>query len=161
MTTGTPQNDRSTISYMKFAAMIMTATAVAFALLYVKTHSFEHLYWSETRFYMALVMGGAMTVVLTAFMFRVYGNTAVNLVVLSAGICIFAGSLYLVRSQSTVDQVEWMKEMIPHHSSAILTSQRANIADDRVRQLAEEIIRTQQLQIEQMQQLITELESRT
>ncbi len=149
------------MSALKFVAMIATVTAVIFALLYLKTHSADHLYWSETRFYMALVMGGAMTVVLTAFMFRVYGSTAVNLVVLAAGAIVFGGSLYLVRSQDTIDQVDWMREMIPHHSTAILTSRRASISDERVRQLAEEIIRTQQQQIEQMRQLIAELESPT
>lgn len=156
--TSTPSGRDRRVSALKFIAMIATATAVVFALLYLKTHNVDHLYWSETRFYMALVMGGAMTVVLTAFMFRVYGSTAVNLVVLTAGTIVFGGSLYLVRSQDTIDQVDWMREMIPHHSTAILTSRRASISDERVRRLAEEIIRTQQRQIEQMQQLITELE---
>lgn len=63
-----------------------------------------------------------------------------------------------VRSQQTVDQVDWMQAMIPHHSIAILTSERADIDDPRVRQLADDIIKAQKREISEMQQLIKELE---
>lgn len=51
-----------------------------------------------------------------------------------------------------------MKAMIPHHSIAILTSERAEISDPRVRQLADEIIEAQQREIAEMEALIADLE---
>ena len=71
---------------------------------------------------------------------------------------VFAVSLGLVRSQATVDQVSWMKAMIPHHSIAILTSERADIDDPRVRELADGIIKTQREEIAEMKALIAELQ---
>ena len=71
----------------------------------------------------------------------------------------FAGSLYLVRSQATVGEVAWMKAMIPHHSIAILTSERAKLRDPRVRELAAGIIETQREEISRMKQLIAYLEA--
>lgn len=64
----------------------------------------------------------------------------------------------LVRSQATVEQVSWMKAMIPHHSIAILTSERAAITDARVRALADGIIETQRKEIAEMEALIVELQ---
>jgi hypothetical protein len=147
------------MSYLKFGAMIATSTAVMFALMYLNAYSLDHVQWSETRFYMALIMGAAMAIVMMSFMFGTYGNRLVNVAVLVAGVAVFAGSLHLVRSQDTVDDVDWMKAMIPHHSTAILTSERADLKDAHVRRLADQIIETQRREIEQMQELISELES--
>jgi uncharacterized protein (DUF305 family) len=51
-----------------------------------------------------------------------------------------------------------MKAMIPHHSIAILTSERAELSDPRVRQLADEIIEAQRREIDEMKTLIADLE---
>ncbi len=70
----------------------------------------------------------------------------------------FAIALWLVRSQTTVEEVSWMRAMIPHHSIAILTSERAKIADPRVRKLADQIIEAQRREIGEMKALIDALE---
>ena len=51
-----------------------------------------------------------------------------------------------------------MKDMIPHHSIAILTSERAKITDPRVRKLADGIIEAQRRETAQMEALIKELD---
>ncbi|NND59508.1 MAG: DUF305 domain-containing protein, partial [Gammaproteobacteria bacterium] len=68
-------------------------------------------------------------------------------------------AVFLVRSQTTVDDRAWMKAMIPHHSIAILTSERAEIVDQRVRELADEIIEAQRREIEEMNWLIEDIET--
>ena len=73
---------------------------------------------------------------------------------------IVAGSLYLVRSQETVDDVSYMRAMIPHHSIAIMTSERAHIRDPRVRALADDIIKAQVREISEMKRLIADLEAK-
>ena len=87
-----------------------------------------------------------------------YKKTKINLMVYGVSVVLFAFGLWGVRSQQTVDQVDWMQAMIPHHSIAILTSSRADIEDPRVRQLADEIIEAQRREIAEMQALIDELE---
>ncbi len=147
-------------SYAKFGAMIAASTAVMFVLMYLNTYALEHVFFSETRFYMAFVMGAAMAVIMLLFMLGMYKNSRVNMGILIGSVVVFAGALWLVRSQTTVEDVSWMKAMIPHHSIAILTSERANISDPRVRKLADEIIEAPRREIDEMKTLIKALENK-
>jgi uncharacterized protein (DUF305 family) len=148
------------MSYWRFAAMIATSTVVMYGLMYLNTWAFDHIFWSQTRAWMALLMGAVMALIMLGFMLSMYRRTALNLAIAAASIAVFAGSLWLVRSQATVDDVDYMKAMIPHHSIAIMTSTRARITDPRVRELADEIIEAQQREIGEMKSLIADLESR-
>ena len=146
-------------SYGRFAAMIATSTAVMLGLMYLNTYALDHVFWSQTRFWMALVMGATMAIVMLAFMLHMYRNRMANAAIFIGAAVVLAGSLYMVRSQATVSDVSWMKAMIPHHSIAILTSERATLRDPRVRELAGEIIEAQRREIDEMKALIEDLES--
>jgi uncharacterized protein (DUF305 family) len=145
-------------SYARFGAMIATSTVVMFGLMYLNTYQVDHLFFSETRAYMALLMGATMSIIMLGYMQGMYKNQRVNLGIFAGSIAVFALALWLVRSQVTVDQVSWMRAMIPHHSIAILTSERAQIIDSRARELADTIIETQRREIAEMKALIEELE---
>lgn len=145
-------------NYARFGAMIATSTIVMFGLMYLNVFQLNHIFFSETRAYMALVMGASMAIVMLAFMLGMYKKRGVNIAIFAGSVVVFAASLWLVRSQQTVEQVSWMKAMIPHHSIAILTSERATITDPRVRKLADEIIQAQREEIAEMERLISELE---
>ncbi|MGK9065133.1 DUF305 domain-containing protein [Stutzerimonas chloritidismutans] len=147
-------------NYARFGAMIATSTLVMFGLMYLNTYALDHIFFSETRAYMAVVMGASMAIVMLAFMLGMYQKRGVNLGIFLGSAVVFAGALWLVRSQQTVDQVSYMKAMIPHHSIAIMTSERATIRDPRVRELADGIIQTQREEIAEMKQLIEELEGK-
>ncbi|MBU2485246.1 MAG: DUF305 domain-containing protein [Alphaproteobacteria bacterium] len=144
-------------SYLRFAAMIATSTLVMFGLMYLNTYAASHVWFSQTRMWMALYMGAAMAAVMLAFMLGMYRNTRLNTAIFAAAALVFTGSLYLVRSQDTIGDEAWMKAMIPHHSIAILTSERAEISDPRVRKLADEIIEAQRREIAEMEALIADL----
>jgi hypothetical protein len=148
------------MSYGRFAAMIATSTAIMYGVMYLNTYAASHVHWSETRAFMALLMGSTMAVVMLAFMLRMYANPKVNAAIFAGAAVVFAAALYLVRSQATVDDVSWMRAMIPHHSIAILTSERARISDPRVRALADEIIASQRREIDEMEGLLDDLERR-
>lgn len=145
--------------YAKFGAMIATSTLVMFGLMYLNTYAGDHVFFSETRAYMALVMGASMAVVMLLFMLGMYENRKANAAILLGSVAVFAGALWLVRSQETVDDVSYMRAMIPHHSIAILTSRRAHIRDPRVRELADAIIEAQVREIDEMKRLIADLEA--
>jgi hypothetical protein len=143
--------------YTKFAAMIATSTIVMLGLMYLNTYQLDHVFFSETRLYMAFVMGATMAVIMLAFMQNMYTNRRVNIGIYVASVAVFVLALWLVRSQVTIQDVSWMKAMIPHHSIAILTSERADISDPRVRELADRIIEAQREEIAEMKALIEEL----
>ena len=145
--------------YTKFGLMILTSTLIMFGLMYLNTYALDHVRFSETRAYMALIMGATMAIVMLVFMMGMYKQKTANTLIIASSVVVFALSLWLVRSQETVEDVAWMKAMIPHHSIAILTSERANIQDPRVRALADSIIKTQREEIAEMEALIADLEN--
>jgi uncharacterized protein (DUF305 family) len=147
------------MSYTRFFAMIAASTLVMFGLMYLNTFAFDHVFFSQTRWWMAFVMGAVMTMVMLGFMWSMYKSNRLNLAIIVTSIAVFAISLWLVRSQETVSDVSYMKAMIPHHSIAIMTSARAHIRDPRVRKLADGIIEAQVREIKEMKNLIADLES--
>ena len=147
-------------SYLRFFMMIATSMAVMFVLMYTNSYQIiDHAWFSETRFFMTLIMGGAMMIVMLGFMLKMYANSKMNIAIFVGAAVLLLAALGLVRSQITVDDVDYMEGMIPHHSIAILTSKRAKIDDPRVRELADEIIAAQQKEIKEMEWLIQDIET--
>ena len=146
------------MSYRRFAAMIGVSTLVMYGLMYLNTYQIDHVRFSETRLYMALLMGAVMAAIMMGFMWSMYERPRIKQMILAGAVVVFAGSLWLVRSQATVGDVAYMKAMIPHHSIAINNASNSQISDPRVRELADEIIASQGREIEEMKLLIAEIE---
>lgn len=145
-------------SYVRYFAMIGTSIVVMFFLMYLHSYQIlDHAWFSETRLFMTLIMGAAMMVIMLSYMLHMYKNRTMNVVIYVGAIILFGASLWLVRSQVTVSDVDYMEGMIPHHSIAILTSDRAQIEDMRVRELADEIIAAQRREISEMEWLIADI----
>lgn len=147
------------MSYFRFAMMIATSTVVMFALMYLNTYALDHVFYSQTRNWMAILMGAVMAFIMLGFMWGMYPNRRLNTAILLSSIAVFIAALWLVRSQETVHDVAYMKAMIPHHSIAIMTSERAHIRDPEVRTLADRIIHAQIREIGEMKALIARLEA--
>ncbi|SFQ79755.1 DUF305 domain-containing protein [Donghicola eburneus] len=145
------------MAYTRFFLMIASSTVVMFGLMYLNTYLWGHVFFSETRLYMAIVMGAAMALVMLAWMLGMYRNRAMNIGIFAGSIIVFAGALFLVRSQITVQDLSYMRAMIPHHSIAIMTSSRAELTDPRVRILADDIVYAQDKEIAEMRYLIADI----
>lgn len=146
------------MGYGRFLAMIATSTAVMLGLMYLNTFAWDHVFWSETRFWMAFVMGAAMAVIMLSFMLGMYRDATKNTAIYVGAVVVFVASLWLVRSQQTIGDVDYMKAMIPHHSIAVMTSERAHIRDPRTRELAKAILTAQRREIAEMRYLIADIE---
>ena len=144
-------------SYGKFFAMIGTSTIIMLGLMYLNSYQFSHVRFSETRTYMAIYMGAAMAIIMLGFMLNMYKNKKANIAIFGGSALVFIAALFLVRSQVTVQDSAWMKAMIPHHSIAIMTSERAEIDDVRVKALANDIIKAQRREIKEMEWLINDI----
>jgi len=145
------------MSYRRFGLMIATSGVAMFVLMYLNTYTWSHVRWSETRFYMTFVMVAVMAVIMLAFMLGMYRSRRGNIAIFVTAALVFGGALWLVRSQTTVEDVSYMRAMIPHHSIAILTSERAGMGDARVCELAVEIIEAQKREIDEMTWLIDDI----
>ncbi len=145
-------------NYKKFFAMIGTSVVVMYILMYLNSYQIiNHAWFSETRLFMTLIMGSTMMIVMLTFMRGMYKKHRVNLAIYIGAILLLVISIWLVRSQITVSDVDYMEGMIPHHSIAILTSDRAIIRDLRVRELADKIIVAQRREIKEMEWLIADI----
>ncbi len=142
-----------------FFAMIATAIVTMFTLKYSNTYEPDHIFFSQTRMWMALMMGMAMIVIMLGFMWGMYKTRLTKILVMLGAVAGFVLFLFLARSQDTVDDVSWAEAMIPHHSIAVLTSRRAEISDPRMRKLADEIIEAQVKEIAQMKLLLEDIEA--
>jgi hypothetical protein len=147
------------MTYGRFFAMIATSTVVMFGLMYLNTYALDHIFFSQTRMWMAIYMGAVMAIIMLAFMLGMYTNRRINIAIFAGAAVAFSMSLWLVRSQETVEDLAWLRAMIPHHSIAILTSERADISDPRVRALADAIIEAQRSEIAEMKRYIADIEA--
>lgn len=144
--------------YLRFAAMILTAMVVMYAVMFVSSYEWSHIRWSQSRMFMALTMGGTMGLIMLGWMLNMYRNTVANLAIVAVSLLLLGGGAFLDRSQATVDDSAFMSAMIPHHSMAITRAERAGIQDVRVCQLAVEISQAQRREIFEMDWLIEDIE---
>ncbi|ADG73276.1 protein of unknown function DUF305 [Cellulomonas flavigena DSM 20109] len=144
--------------YLRFAAMILTAMAVMYFVMFVGSWELDHVRFSQSRVFMTVTMGGTMGLIMLAWMLNMYRNAKANLAVVAISVLLLTGGVILDRSQATVGDTAFMRAMIPHHSLAITRSERAQIDDVRVCELAVEIIEAQQREIAEMDWLIEDIE---
>jgi cytochrome c oxidase subunit IV len=145
--------------YLRFGAMILTAMVVMYWTMFVSSWELSHVRWSQSRMFMTLTMGGTMGLIMLGWMLDMYRNKVANLVVVAASILLLAVGISLDRSQTTVQDTAFMRAMIPHHSMAITRSERAEIEDVRVCELAVEISEAQRREIAEMDWLIDDIQN--
>lgn len=75
--------------YTKFFAMILTSTAFMLVMMYLNSYSIEHVFFSETRLYMAIYMGAMMAVIMLLFMLPMYESKIKNVSILIGSVVIF------------------------------------------------------------------------
>jgi hypothetical protein len=143
--------------YLRFGAMILTAMVVMYWTMFVSSWELSHVRFSQSRMFMTLTMGGTMGLIMLGWMLNMYKNTKANVAVVAASILLLAVGITLDRSQITVDDTAFMRAMIPHHSMAITRSERAQLEDVRVCELAVEISEAQRREIDEMAWLIDDI----
>ena len=113
-------------SYTKFVGMLVASFIAMYITMYLNTYAIDHVYFSLTRFYMTCLGISAMAIIMFVAMRTMYQNKKKNIAIVIGSIALFVGALGLVRGASPiVGDVLWTRAMIPHHSIAILTSERA------------------------------------
>lgn len=145
--------------YTTFTLMLICSAISMYITMYFNTYELGHVFFSWTRIYMTFIGVGGMAIVMFLFMRNMYENKVKNMGIVIGSIALMIFSTFLVRQQLPINDVKWMKAMIPHHSIAILTSNRADLQDPEVKQLAEEIIKAQEKEIAEMKRMIERLEN--
>lgn len=137
--------------------MLTASFVVMYVVMYLNTYELDHVYFSLNRFYMTCLMLVPMAFLMLFFMPMMYPNKRLNSFIMGAGGALFVAVLALLRTQTFVNDTRFMESMIPHHSIAIMVSERASLQDPEVRKLADGIIATQKREIAEMKQMLHRL----
>lgn len=143
--------------YPRFFLMLAASFVVMYVVMYLNTYQWSDVYPSLMRFYMTCLMVLPMGLIMLGFMQMMYPNRSVNLFIGGSFTTLFVVVWFMMRQQAFVGDVRWMEGMIPHHSIAVLTSERANLRDPQVRVLADSIIAAQKREIKQMESYLKRL----
>ena len=142
------------LTYSLWFMMISSFLIQLSVMSIIMTNSIQNITLSMGKFYMSVVMAVLMGLT-EVLMFDIHMKTISGSYYLTL-IFVLVVFVYLYRNQVYIDDKEYLNEMIEHHSMALLTSeeilQKTN--SDRVKKLAENIISTQEKEIEYMRQLI-------
>ncbi len=150
-------NNMQSMSYKKFTLMMVISFIIMFSVMFLNVDEANHIYISTTRIYMALLMVSSMAIVMMLMMGKMYPSKKVNTGVILGAIVVFGLVLAGLRTQTPIGDVQYMKAMIPHHSSAIMVSKHADIKDPEVKKLSEGIIASQEKEIAEMKALLIKL----
>ena len=154
------ENSKEKNHYKTFFLMLVCSFVAMYITMYLNTYALDHVYFSLTRFYMTCLGISAMAVIMWFFMRKMYNDKKKNVIILAGSFVLFVSALSLVRMQKPIiGDLLWLRAMIPHHSIAILTSERADIQDPEVKKLANDIIEAQRKEIEEMKSMIKRLEN--
>lgn len=145
-------------SYFKFGLMLAVSFVIMYAVMFTNVAEIDHILLSSMRTYMTILMIAPMAITMMLFMWGMYENKKVNKIIIGVAVVVFGVTFYMMRNQTGISDVDYMKGMIPHHSSAILTSENSTLTDPETKKLAEEIIKAQEEEINLMKKLIERLE---
>lgn len=145
-------------SYKKFAGMLAASFVIMYSVMFLNVDQFDHIMLSHTRTYMTILMIAPMALLKLLFMGKMYKNKRLNAAIAGGAVILFIGALTMLRNQTFIKDVQYMKAMIPHHSSAIMVSQQATFEDPETAKLAKDIIEAQKREIAQMKKMIYRLE---
>lgn len=145
-------------NYKKFFLMLGISFIIMYGVMFLNADKFDHVYLNFNRLYMALLMVAPMALVMLGFMTSMYKDKKLNGIIVGVSLAVIAGTFLLLRNQSLVGDKQFMKSMIPHHSSAILVSQESNLRDPEVKKLARQIIVAQEKEIAQMKAILDRME---
>ena len=121
------------MSYKKFVVMMVVSFFIMYVVMFLNMDKLDHYHTSATRIYMALLMVAPMGVVMMLMMGKMYPNKKYNTSIIIVCIVVFGFVIAGLRTQTPIGDAQFMKAMIPHHSSAIMVSKNATIKDPEVK----------------------------
>lgn len=143
--------------YLKFALMILFSFFAMYILMYAMVDSFANVFPNVNQFYMAGLMTMPMVILELAIMGGMYMKKKLNITIMIIG-CVLGIGFYLgIRQQTGVGDRQFLRSMIPHHAAAILMVEKASLTDPEIKKLADDIIKAQQAEIEQMKAKLNEM----
>ncbi len=115
----------------------------------------EHIYSSLNKFYIAL-FGASLSGFAMSSVALLFSKRQLPFIIPIIFIFLAAAFLSLIRLQAGINNTEWTRAMIQHHSRAIFTSKwiKRRTKDPFIEKLAGEIIKSQEKEIREMEEYL-------
>ena len=140
--------------YARLLLMTVLSFIAMYALMYAMVDRFANVYHNLNQLYMAALMTAAMIIIELALMWRMYHDRRRNGIVLAAAAVLLLGSWLFIRGQTAISDRQFLRSMIPHHAGAILMCEEAPVRDANIREVCENIVTSQQTEIDLMKRLL-------
>ena len=138
-----------------FMFIVMVIIGMLFNPMNILAYRVSDLFFSLTLFYGGLLMASNM--MWSHEIINLFLNNKMNTPIFLIGIILsFSISIFLLREQLFVDDKQWLKRMISHHSTALTTSHKIykKTQNSELKKLAKEIINTQEREITEMKSML-------
>ena len=146
--------------YLRLLAMTVLSFLAMYVLMYAMVDEFASVYSNLNQAYMAGLMAAPMVLIELGLMWSMYKNRMANLIIAAVSVVALAGFFLMIRQQTAIGDIQFLRSMIPHHSGAILMCQNASINDPEIKSLCGDIISSQRAEIDQMRAKLRALDQR-
>jgi uncharacterized protein (DUF305 family) len=143
--------------YRHLGIMAALSFVAMYILMYAMVNSIDDVYNNVNQLYMAGLMAAPMVVIELVVMRAMYHNSKLNALIISASVAVGIALFMFIRLQTAVADGQFLRSMIPHHSSAILMCREASLQDQEIRDLCRNITSGQQQEIDQMNAILRRL----
>jgi hypothetical protein len=141
--------------YRRLAVMLGLSFISMYVLMYAMVDRFENVYPNFNQLYMAALMTAPMGVIELLLMKSMCPMRNRNVLILGASVVVGIASWFFIREQTAIGDEQFLKSMIPHHAGAILMCNEASLDATDLQQLCQQIIASQQSEIDQMKAMLT------
>ncbi|ARP98084.1 DUF305 domain-containing protein [Pseudorhodoplanes sinuspersici] len=151
------QKHLSTRAYGRLAIELSIDFIIMYLVMYTMIATIGHFFLNLNNAYMTLMMVTPMSVVMLVSMRSMFPSSRLNVAIVIVGVITFLASFYAMRTQAAIDDRQFLRSMIPHHSGAILMCEQASLKDPEIIALCQEIVRSQNDEISRMQAMLNRL----
>jgi uncharacterized protein (DUF305 family) len=143
--------------YLRLLGMAILSFIAMYVLMYAMVDRIGNVYNNVNQVYMAGLMAAPMVIIELLLMGAMYKNARANVAIMGVSAVALVAFFLLIRQQTAVGDVQFLRSMIPHHAGAILMCNKAPVADAEIRKLCQSIIKSQQEEIDQMTAILARL----
>jgi hypothetical protein len=145
--------------YKLLLIMAFFHLVIMYIIMYSNVDVFSNLFLNLNKFYMAVMMTLPMIAIEIGLMTSMYKDKKKNYFFIFGAILLLIIFFLFIRTQTGIEDKQFLRSMIPHHSSAILMCEKANIKDQEILDLCDSIIQSQQSEMDQMKKILDRMKS--
>jgi uncharacterized protein (DUF305 family) len=144
--------------YVHFGIMLALSFVLMFGFMYAMVDRLANVYPNLNQAYMAGLMAAPMAILELLLMGTMYPDKNLNRLVIGISLVVLLACWIGIRQQTAISDKSFLRSMIPHHAGAILMCNKAPITDPQIRQLCAGIVKSQQIEIDEMRGILNRLE---